>query len=412
MRESDFEKEELEKEEENEKLNDPFNPEDISIQSKVIAMETILRRLIQKSIILNPDFQRKEIWTLDKKSQLIESLMLKIPLPMFYVSADEKGNFTVIDGLQRLSTIRDFILGETFLKNTNVESKKGEGFVLEGLEFWIEFNGKNFKELPTYLQNRILETEFMFTIVEPNTPEEVKRNIFKRINTGGERLSTQEIRNALYTGDSTKLLNELAGYSEFKLATGNTVKTDRMEDKELILRFLAFWVRDYTDFKKTVAVDTFLSNTMIIINAYPDFVNRDFKKLLAVNSVIFSDSMENLRNLNIQKENIENVRDFFKTAMIRSHQLFGKHAFRRSHGSEKRTSINKALFEMWSVSLAKLTSQQFNNLLNNKHLLLDEYHKLLTNLDFQTSISRDALKVAAVKERFPKIIHLIEQFIK
>ncbi len=389
--------------------DDPFNPDDISIQSKIIPMETILRRLMQKTINLNPDFQRKEVWKQEKKSQLIESLMLKIPLPMFYVSADEKGNLTVVDGLQRLSTMRDFILGKDFLENQHANNK-GNGFSLSGLEFWKDFNGKKFNELPINLQNRILETEFNFTIVEPNTPEEVKRNIFKRINTGGEPLSAQEIRNALYIGYSTELLNKLAEYPEFKQATGHSVKTERMEDKELILRFLAFWVRDYTDFKKSISVDTFLSNTMIIINAYPNFDSRDFKKLLKENDFPFLEKTENLKNLNIQVSNLENIQSAFKSAMIRAYRLFGKHTFRRSYGENPKKPINKALFEMWSVSLSKLTEPQFYQLLDHKEQLLNKYNLLLKDIDFQFSISRDALKVSAVKTRFPHIINLIKEF--
>jgi uncharacterized protein with ParB-like and HNH nuclease domain len=106
----------IEQDDDNDRLDDPFNPEEISIDSKVVSMDNCLRRLTQGTITLNPDFQRKEVWTEDKKSQLIESLMLKIPLPMFYVSADEKNNYTVVDGLQRLSTIRSFILGDRYLK--------------------------------------------------------------------------------------------------------------------------------------------------------------------------------------------------------------------------------------------------------------------------------------------------------
>lgn len=99
--------------EEGEEENDPFNPEEISIETRKFTMETCIRRLEQKTLKLNPNFQRQEVWTEDKKSQLIESLMLKIPIPMFYVSSDEKSNLTVVDGLQRLSTIRDFVLGKS-----------------------------------------------------------------------------------------------------------------------------------------------------------------------------------------------------------------------------------------------------------------------------------------------------------
>lgn len=104
--------------------HDPFNPEEISIDTKTIAMETLLRRLEQNTIRLNPNFQRKEVWNDERKSQLIESLILKIPIPMFYVSSDEKSNWTVVDGLQRLSTIRDFVLGKEYLADPKANKEK------------------------------------------------------------------------------------------------------------------------------------------------------------------------------------------------------------------------------------------------------------------------------------------------
>ena len=199
---------------------DPFNPEEISIDTKPITMETLMRRLQQGTITLNPDFQRQEVWDQKRKSQLIESLLLKIPIPMFYVSSDEKSNWTVVDGLQRISTLRDFVLGKEYLKDPSKNlNKKGSGFKLQGLEFWTDLEDLTLNDLPTNLQNRILETTFTFTIINPGTPEEVKRNVFKRLNTGGMPLSSQEIRNALYTGRSTRLLNQLSGLKEFKIAT-------------------------------------------------------------------------------------------------------------------------------------------------------------------------------------------------
>lgn len=381
-------------------LDDPFNPEEISIDSRVISMDNCLRRLVQKTIILNPDFQRKEVWTNDKKSQLIESLMLKIPLPMFYVSADEKNNYTVVDGLQRLSTIRSFILGDKYLE-TKDPSLRGNGFKLQDLEFWGIYNGRNFNELPPNIQNRILETEFSFTIINPGTPEEVRRNIFKRINTGGLPLSSHEIRNALYIGKSTELLTKLASLPCFKTATADAIKSIRMEDKELILRFLAFLVRDYSTYKRTVNVDSFLSDTMIIINSMPNFDNREFKKLIARTNIPLED---------IRINNIDTIVDYFEKAMTRSYQLFGSHTFRKSYGNYPRTPINKALFETWGVLLAMLSGDEFKQLLAQKEAFLAAYTPLLHDNAFNLIISRDSMKHPSVKYRFEKLNQIIQQF--
>lgn len=381
---------------------DPFDPEEISINTKPFTMDACLRRLIQGTIILNPDFQRQEVWTNDKKSRLIESLMLKIPIPMFYVSADEKSNLTVVDGLQRFSTIRDFVLGKKYLE-TRDENIKGEGFRLLDLEFWKEYEGKNFKELPTNIVNRILETEFTFTIINPGTPEEVRRNIFKRINTGGLPLSSQEIRNALYIGESTILLNKLASLDIFKKATDYSIKNMRMEDKELILRFISFLVRKYTSFSKAVSVDTWLSDTMIIVNALPNLETRELNKQVnKTNATIEINSIIPITvNSIIQK---------FHFAMIRAHKLFGIHAFRKSYTGKRRTPVNKSLFETWGVLLSEISDQQFDILYNNRSNMMTEYIKIINDYDFVTIISRDSMKPASIKKRFETINSLIQKY--
>jgi hypothetical protein len=385
---------------EEEGLSDPFDPDQISINSKVISMETCLRRLTQNTINLNPDFQRQEVWTPEKKSQLIESLMLKIPLPMFYVSSDEQGNFTVVDGLQRLSTIRDFVLGQSYLNSRN-ESDRGKGFSLERLEFWTKFNGETFDDLPIHLQNRILETEFSFTIINPGTPEEVKRNIFKRINTGGLPLSAQEIRNALYLGPSTKLLKKMAQSDAFLHATAYSVRNLRMEAEELILRFVSFLVRDFKTYRRTIGIDRYLSETMIIINAHPEYESRDFQKLV---------EREHIQVDDINRDVMDQILPLFQIGMKRSHELFGRHCFRKSYGGRRRSPINKALFEMWGVLLSQISEEAYRRLFTQREALMESYRPLIDNYDFQIMISRDSMKNYAVKDRFIKIKGLIEQF--
>lgn len=382
-------------------LSDPFNPNDISIEKKLILVETCTKRLMQRSIVLSPDFQRHEVWDNERKSRLIESLMLKIPIPMFYVSADEKNDFTVVDGLQRLSSFRDFIIGREAYENKD-ENKKGDGMKLTGLEFWTQYNGCTFNELPTYLQNRINETELTFTIINPGTPDEVKRNIFKRINTGGLYLTPQEIRNALYNGTSTEMLNDLSKTHEFLNATANSVNKMRMDDLELILRCISFIVRDKDAYPKNNNMDAFLSDTMQIINAYPNFDNNDIKKLIKRGNV-------NLKSL--KKSAPTELASLFVSGMARSYSLFDRHCFRRSYGDSRRAPINKALFEMWGSTLSSLTEDEFHNIQVHECEFKEEYHSLLDNLEFQNLISRDSWKYGSVQKRFETINQLVEKYI-
>ena len=386
--------------EEDEKITDPFNPEDISIETRITPMETILRRIKQGTLILNPDFQRKEVWTDVRKSQLIESILLEIPIPMFYVSSEEDGNWTVVDGLQRISAFRDFVLGTKFMTSKNVK-EEGAGMPLTGLEFLKELEGKQMKDLPTKLYNRILEAEFSVTVINPGTPEEVKRNIFKRINTGGMPLSPQEIRNALYGGAVSELLHEMAEKSVFKKATGNSVKDLRMEDKELLLRFLSFVIRPPHTYKKNQSIDTWLSDTMIIYNSFPSLKNRDLIRREKEGVVSVSD----VRVLSKDK-----IMDSFLIAMKRARKMFGDHAFRKSYGNMRRRPINKCLFETWGVLLGNMSDMDFSKLSDHRNQFMDDYSKLLDDEKFIIAISRDSMRPSSVALRYNKLEDLIKKY--
>ena len=383
---------------------EPFDPSDISISKRVVTMETILRRMEQGTIWLNPGFQRKEVWSLEKKCQLIESLLLKIPIPMFYVSVDANDKWTVVDGLQRLSAIRDFALGKKYLEDIHKnKSFKGEGFELQGLEFCgSQLNGKNLNDLPTVFYNRIIETEFTFVMINPGTPEDVKRNIFKRINTGGESLSPQEIRNALYEGTATKLLPELCKTNEFLQATSWSVKSGRMEDNELVLRWLAFMLRGYKTYNKAYSVDTWLSDTMVIINALPTLDTKDFMRLTASNSNIVRDTINPL--------SISEIKERFRLGMYRSWKLFQDHAFRKSLPGDRRCPINKCLFETWGVLLSAVSDAAFENIIVHRSELFAEYNDILGDYNFIVSISKDSMSKSSVNNRFSVVKSLIDKF--
>ena len=386
----------------------PFNPEDISIVTNQMAMDGLVMRFLQGSIVLNPDFQRNEVWDMKKRSQLIESLMLKIPLPMFYVQSDEDGILTVVDGLQRLSTIRDFVLGEDYLNlkkddGTRREEFRGMGFKLKGLEFWSEYEGKQFYQLPPKLQNRILEAQVQVTVIHPTTPEVVRRNIFKRINTGGIQLNSQEIRNAIYAGPATNLLNELSNIDSFNKVMGNSVNRLRMQDKELILRFLSFLIRDYKEYTRTVTADMWLGDTMIILNAMQDLSQIDYRRL---------SNWRSKEPIKVRTMTKDRILQYFDKAMKRNYEIFGEHAFRKSFAGQTKSPINRSLFETWAFIMGRYTDEEFVRLCENRRAFMQEYARVLNNPDFELAISRHAMNHPDLRRRFQTLIDLTDKYAK
>jgi len=394
----------IESENQDENILEPFDPESISIESKVIAMDTLIRRLEQKTIKLAPNFQRSEVWDSTRRSRLIESLMLKIPLPMFYVAADEEGAWEVVDGLQRLSTIRNFILGEKPEEEKEKDKKK---LKLSDLEFLgKKFDGKTFVDIESdksqvRLINTIRESEMRFTVINPGTPEEVKRNIFKRINTGGMPLTGQEIRHALYQGNSSNLLIKLVGLPEFIEVINSKINDTRMGARELVLRFLAFLIIPMNEYQSDM--DKFLSNAMRVINCMPELEHKKLLKIYGKEEAIPK----------INYNNVAEIESQFILAMQRGKVLFGDHAFRKSlPNSSRKSPINKALFESWSAVLCELSEENFEILVSRKTEFLVKYKKQLTPGAFNDSISRHATqKVNGVMMRYKVINKIVNEIL-
>jgi hypothetical protein len=352
---------------ENLEITEPFNPTDIDIKTKNPSIDSLMKRLEHKEINLTPDFQRKGgIWKVEQKSRLIESLLLNIPLPVFYVAADKNEQWLVVDGLQRMTTLDQFI--------------RAQSFSLKNLEFLKDFEGKKYDDLPRPMKRRILEAEPVFHIIQPGTPKDVTRTIFKRINTGGLPLSHQEIRHALYQGHSTRFLQELADGAAFKTVTDNSIRDDRMADREFVLRYLAFNINGIDAYKNN-DLDNFLSKTM-------EYLNQTLKT---------DDSLT-----------IRYRTDFERTMNI-AYQIFGNEAFRKP-SSVRRAPINKALFETWAVELGRCNDEQVKLLIQHGHQLKKKFLMLFEqDWDFRNAISQTTAMVSSVHLRFSRVRELIEQ---
>ena len=361
----------------------PFDPKKIAITKKNIALDVIVRRMNQGSIRLSPDFQRNTVWSNKQKSQLIESLMLNIPIPLFYVSADEEGKWDVVDGLQRLTAIREYLIDKEL--------------VLSDLEFWKEYEKTGIDDLPPVIFNRIYETEFTFVIIEPGTPELVKYNVFKRINTGGKPLTPQEIRNALYNGKGTQLLRKLVKEEAFTEATGNSINDGRMTAQECVLRYLSFLMVGPGGFFDDDYSDSFLNRNLQILNRFDEI--RDKK-----NYKLFNDG----KNPPILVDSYEELVDLFEKGLNRNRLFFGENAFRlMSITAKKRTPINRVLLETLGSLFARLHDDEFNSLLANKDYFMKEYDSVRISNEFYRAISRDPWIKENVDYRFNKLNEII-----
>ena len=291
---------------------------EVKVERAQFSVFELKRKLEKKQILVDPDFQRESLWDMKQKSELVESILMGIPLPLIYLTEDKKGKLIVVDGRQRLTSLFGFIDNEYQLSNLNIVTN---------------INNKKFKELESKDQSAIEDYQLVSHVIKPPTPDQVKFDIFDRVNRGGTRLNNQEMRNALYGGKATKLLNNLSSLEIFKRATNDSISSKRMKDKYLILRFLSFYIsyerlypspEDRVEYKSNM--DEFLGKNMELIN------NK------------------------LNDETIYLLTEKFKTAMENAYMIFSKNAFRLPGKIANRKSpINMALFESLGYLLSKIT---------------------------------------------------------
>ncbi|ADZ90201.1 DUF262 domain-containing protein [Marinomonas mediterranea] len=343
---------ELENEEDDSELIVP------NIRRQTPTLYALYQRLTYEEIEIQPDYQRKDrIWKDEKKSKLIESILMGLPLPIFYFGERKNDNWVVIDGLQRITTVQDFMMGDFPLK-------------LDKDSPVYEANGKFFTDFDRKLTRLINEFEITAYVIEMEEEPKDSGNVnqfiielFHRINTYGVKLSEQEIRSAINFGSSVFYLKFLASSSTFIAATNNTVNPKRQKDLKVCLSGLAFLIFGYKNFRSS-KYDDFLNKTMNWINS------QNFQKITNENDEVDYKS---------ESPAIVSLTSRFESSLNYNLELFGESAFKKNRNQNRKEPVSKTLFEVLVTLFANINEKQKEIIREKKDKFIDCLYDAIQN---------------------------------
>lgn len=334
-----------------------YGPKDIIVNTDSYSISDLMRMVKAKDIEIAPSFQRHFVWDKTRQSRLIESIFLGLPLPAIYLSEYDDGRMTIVDGLQRISTIRDFMDNKLHLCN---------------MEYFDFCNGKTFSELnlPELQLRRFHRTQITCFKIDYRSPNQLKYDLFRRLNTGGKALNDQEIRNCLSRNNVQKTLHNMISSQEFKTATCDSIKDTRMAAQESALRFICFY--DYY-------------STTIDLSKYDGNMSRALDLCV--------------ERLNVtSKPELDKYETLFRDSMKLAYSLFGEYAFRKvyiDYRNTRKSSINKSLMLAITVLLAVYGNKYISNkdLTDELASLLENDQYLINAISWSTSSKKNIIYV-------------------
>ncbi len=333
--------------------------DELMIRSEVRTVHELLRRIDQGRVILDPDFQRAFVWDETRQSRLIESVLLRIPLPVMYLAENSDGKLVVVDGLQRLSTFRRFVSGGLALRLERSALK-----------------GKRFSQLEMKHQARVEDTQLVLYIIDSKVPEKVRLDIFERVNSG-VALTRQQMRNCLYSGAATAWLKDCADLDAFTAHfTARNLEDVRksMRDREIVNRWMAFRTLGVSSYRGDM--DGYLGEALEKLNKASDAE----RKTLAAE---------------------------FERGVTNNTLVFGKLAFRRHEPTQTRRGIfNVALFDAWCAGLAKYTKAQ---VVPKRQAIREAFFSLLADEEFRSAVSLSTNQRNHVTTRFTMVASALEE---
>jgi len=331
------------------------------IRQETRSVSEILKRVKDDRWILDPDFQRDFVWDRKKQSKLIESCIMRIPLPVFYVAERSSGEIVIVDGLQRITTFLHYVDNKFRIQGTSFREERNKKSLIEG---------KYFHELPLKLQERILDTQLIMYILDANAPERARLDIFERVNSG-VALSRQQMRNAVYNGPATRWLGKIVKSKLFHAATERALSPKVMRDREAVNRFCAFSIFGVKEYRGDM--DEFLARTLRHMNALDN------------------------------EGSLDSLRKKFERSLQSNKQLFGRHAFRKSlaDGARvRRSTFNISLFDVCTVTLAEFPEEIQRESASGKEIRKALIDLIKHDEKFKNAITLSTNSTQAVRARF------------
>lgn len=346
--------------------NRPLTRFEAAISSTDWTTETVISQLKKGNIFLDPDFQRRDAWTIQRKSLYIESLFLGIPTPQIILAErkEKRGSYIVIDGKQRLLSLRQFA--------ASADDKEFQPFRLKGLQMREDLNNQSYSDLTSGLFETSapdFENATIRTVVIKSWPsEEFLYEVFLRINSGSVQLSPQELRQALHPGPFTTALNRFViGSKVLQEMLGLKHPDFRMRDNEIALRFVAF----------KVFLPTYNGNLKLILDDTTQAMNQDWDRSEETVADLFA-SME--RAIEVTRE------------------IFGRDAFKKWNGYNYESRINRAVFDVIAYYFSE--PEIGEQAIAKKDDVVEAYKKLSVDWRFATSVSGTTKSLESVHYRF------------
>jgi hypothetical protein len=346
----------------------PWDPKDIRITTKTFTVRETYSQIEEGELDLAPDFQRSFVWEDKRQVRLIESILLGIPLPAFYFNQDLTGAHQVIDGVQRLTTIKHFMSDSLTL-------------IEDHLEYLKSLQGQRYSTLDPATRRRFGGTQIVAHVIEPQTPDDVKYDIFNRVNTGGSPLEAQEIRHCMSKTASREFLRSLVESPSFDKAMGKYFWTNdisgklardnkRMLDRELALRFCAFYTSNLSEYASAPSLDAFLLQ--------------------------FTRHIDQPSRPGAPKIDLVKLKAAFERAMENCHLVLGVGAFRRWQLGGRRGPLNRAVFESQAIALADYDTDA---VARHRDAIHDALRKLFDDPFYSDAVSRSTGSHFNVKKR-------------